>query len=246
MPLAAAGIGAAGSILGGITGGKGAAKAAKIEAQTQQQALQLQQNEFNTISGDATPNIQAGNTAVQSIMQMLGIGSTGAAGQTAALNQIQQGPMYQSEFNSGLQGVDQSLAASGGLRGGNGALAQSDFGSQLLNSLYQQQIGNLGTVAGFGQGALGTLSSSGSNMVDASSKTLSNLGQDEGTAAASPYAALASALSGLSGVAGKYYGSTSLNSGVVGAGYIPTTTSAAPTIASLLGNNLGYSPASPW
>lgn len=232
MSAIAAGIGAAGSILGGITGGKGAASAAKAQAQAQQQQLALEQNEFNTISGDASPTISAGNSATSSLMDLLGLGSQGTDGQSAAIGSLQQSPLYQSEFNSGLQGVDQSLAASGGLRGGNGALAQSDFGSQLLNSLFQQQVGNLGTVVGQGNSALGTLSGAGSNFVNSSAQTNSALGNANATAAASPYAAIQSALSGLSSTAGKYFGTTSAVPSI-DTGY--TSSAANSAIASILG-----------
>lgn len=242
MPaIAAAGIGAAGSILGGITGGKGAAKAAEAQAQAQQQQLALAKQEFGTISTDAQPTISAGNSATSSLLDLLGLGtnSTGTPGQAqaSAINGLQQSPLYQSQFNAGLQGVDQSAAASGGLRGGNGALAQSSFGSNLLSQIYQQQIGNLSNVVGQGNSALGTLSGAGSSYVNASGSANSALGNANGTAAAAPYAAFQQALSGL----GSAYGSTGVNSGVVGSGYIPTTTSAAPTVSGIIGGNLGYS-----
>lgn len=206
-----AGIGAAisagTSLLGSIAGGKGASAAAKAQAQAQQAQLQLAQNEFNTISGDATPNINAGNSAVQQMLRLLGLGDsntgtanspfTAAQQQQGAIGAIQQGPEYQSEFKSGLDALNQSLAATGGLRGGNGALDESNFGSNLLNSLIQQSIGNLGTVAGIGTQSLGTLSNAGSNFVNASGTANTALGNANMISAAAPYSAFQSALSGI-------------------------------------------------
>lgn len=225
-----AGIGAAlsagSSILGGIVGGKGAASAAKAQAKAQQAQLQLAQNEFNTISGDASPNINAGNGAVQQMLRLLGLGDsntgtspfTAAQQQQGAIDAIKQGPEYQSEFSSGLDALNQSLAASGGLRGGNGALDQSSFGSNLLNSLIQQSIGNLGTVAGLGNSALGTLSGAGANFVNASGQANTALGNANAVQAASPYLAFQQALGGL-GSSGLFSSSGvpnfSLNTGMV-------------------------------
>ena len=62
--LISAGIGAAGSLLGGITGGKGAEAAAKIQAQSQAVALAQQQAQFNTNQQNFAPYLQAGQSAL--------------------------------------------------------------------------------------------------------------------------------------------------------------------------------------
>jgi hypothetical protein len=205
--MASALISAGGSLLGGIAGGKGTSSAASAEAKAQQQQLALEQQQFNTLSSDATPNINAGNAANQQILRMLGLGdsNTGTSAspytaeqqQQGAISQLQSSPLYTSEYNSGLDALNQSLAATGGLRGGNGALSESNFGSNLLNSLYQQQLGNLGSVVGTGQSALGALSGASANYVNSSANTTSALGNANATAAASPYAAFQNILSGI-------------------------------------------------
>jgi len=51
----------------------------------------------------------------------------------------------------GEQGILQSAAATGGLRGGNVQLALSQFRPQVLNSLIEQQYGRLGGLSSIGQ-----------------------------------------------------------------------------------------------
>lgn len=82
MAAAAAGIGAIGSILGGITGGKGAAKAAKIQAKAYKAGLAQQQAQFDVTQKNVSPWIHGGGSALQAELELLGLG--GSAGTTTA------------------------------------------------------------------------------------------------------------------------------------------------------------------
>ena len=203
--LAAAGIGAAGSVLGGITGGKGAAKAAKIQAQSEQAALAQQQSQFNVTQANEDPFIQGGQTGLSSLMNLLGVGSGGLQGQQSAITALQNSPLYTSQYQTGENTILQNAAATGGLRGGNIQASLAQFGSGLLSNVIQNQLGQYSGLASLGQNAaagLGSLSQSNSN---AQTSLLTQQGNANALGAASPYAAASSALSGVGSSFGKYF-----------------------------------------
>lgn len=112
---AAAGIGAIGSILGGITGGKGAAKAAKIQAKAYKAGLAQQQAQFDVTQKNVAPWIQGGGSALDAQLQLLGLGhgtpgTPGVAASSGAtkedqLNQLLStiGPHSVSAYQRNLQ-----------------------------------------------------------------------------------------------------------------------------------------------
>lgn len=62
-----------GALLGGIASGVGSSSAAKTQANASEQAAQIQQNEFNTITQQETPYMQAGYGALGSLDYLLGV-----------------------------------------------------------------------------------------------------------------------------------------------------------------------------
>ena len=72
--------GGAASLLGGILGSDASQQAAQEQAAAARQALQLQQTEFNTITGQEQPFMQAGTGALSQLNYLLGIGTPGTAG----------------------------------------------------------------------------------------------------------------------------------------------------------------------
>lgn len=218
-----AGLGAAlsagGSVLGGIFGGKGASSAAKAQAQAQQQALQLQQNEFNQISGAAQPFLSGGTGAFEQIRRLLGLGdsNTGVAvggspaysaeqQQQGALDNLKDSPLFKGAYQTGVDSILANASATGGLRGGDVNNSLANFSSGLFSNVYQNNLSNLFSAAGVGQNALGALSGAGQNFANQSSNILGNIGNANATQAAAPYAALQNIFSGLGSAAGSYFG----------------------------------------
>jgi hypothetical protein len=206
--LAAAGIAAGGSILGGITGGKGAKAAAKIQAQAVNNGIAEQRNEFNTIQSNNQPYMAAGTTGLDAVMNLLGLGSQGTTGQATAIANLKSSPLFTSQYGQGLDALNQSLAATGGLRGGNGALSESNYGSSLLSSVIQNALGNYSSLVNTGQAA-----ASGTNGAAASSgAVISNLLTQQGNASASGVLGASNSfqntLNSLGNIAGKYINST--------------------------------------
>ncbi len=101
--------------------------------------------------GQLDPFASAGQDATQA--QAALSGALGPEAQQAAVDQLQNSPMFQSFVQQGEQGILQNASATGGLRGGNvqGALAQ--FAPQMLNQQIQQRFQNLGGIANRGLAA---------------------------------------------------------------------------------------------
>lgn len=245
--MAGAILGAAGSILGGITGGKGASAAAKAQAQAQQQALALQQQEFNTNQQNFAPYIAAGNSALGSQQTLLGL--NGNAAQQGAIDGIKAGPEYTSLYGTGLDAILQNAAATGGLRGGNTALAQSNFGSSLLGTIIQNQLSNLGGISSLGAGAAGAAAGAGQNNANAQSGIYGALGASNAGAAAAPYNAFTSILNGTqnSGILNAFGGMNRSSSGYSGGSLLPSGVNAVINGGAALPTGSGFNfPSGAW
>jgi hypothetical protein len=103
-----------GSILGGILGGKGAKKAANVQAELGREALALQERMFEQGRADLAPWRQAGGQAIGQGLAMLQPGYDYTAS-----------PGYQFRFNEGQRAVDSSAASKGQLFSG-GTLKRPD------------------------------------------------------------------------------------------------------------------------
>lgn len=90
-------------------------------------------------------------------------GQSAIDAQRAAIASISNGEQFQALAQQGEYGILANGSATGGLRGGNtqGALAQ--YRPQLLQSLIQQQLANLGGVAANGQNAAGMTGTAAQN-----------------------------------------------------------------------------------
>ena len=205
MPaLAAAGIGAAGSLLGGITGGKGAAKAAHIQAQSAQAALNQQQAQFNTTQANEQPYMAAGTTGLNAYLNLLGLGSGGATGQQSAISALQASPLFTSTYKQGEDALLQNEAATGGVRGGNSALDQSSYGANLLNQLIAGQLGSYSGLANTGQAAASGLANAGQANSSAISSLLTQQGNANAAGVLGGANSLTNAFNNIGSIAGKY------------------------------------------
>ena len=99
---------------------------------------------------------------MQPILQDQSYAQLGAERQRQAIQQIEQGPLFQELAKQGEQGILQSASATGGLRGGNvqGALAQ--FRPNLLNQLIEAQYGKLAGLTTLGSSSAQNLLNTGS------------------------------------------------------------------------------------
>lgn len=221
MGAVAAGIAAAGSLLGGIAGGKGAKKAAKIQrAAVQDQIAATERNRDYQYSLNA-PTINQGQTASDLFAGFIGAGSDPAASQTA-LDTFRSSSGYQDLVDEGLKAVNANAYAKGMGRSGATLKALQERGTTLANQSSSGWLNNLNTLMNYGAQARGLVAGVGTNSVNAIN------GATQTGADASSNASLvagqnwAQALQGIGQAAASAYGS-SYGSGS-GGGYTPAPT----------------------
>ncbi|MGH9514197.1 MAG: hypothetical protein ACRD3P_00775 [Terriglobales bacterium] len=148
MGFLGGGIGALGSIVGGILGSSAAKKAADAEAQgaTQSEHIinQGTNNATNFLNGEwqgtknnFQPYLDLGATSSSNLAALLGKGF-----QAPTLEQAEQTPGYQFTLQQGTNAINQNAAANGTLLSGNTGKALTDYGQGLAQNSYQQVYGN--------------------------------------------------------------------------------------------------------
>lgn len=206
-------VGAAGSLLSGILGGKGAQKAAQQQAAAIQKGIDEQRNEFAQTQANEAPYLQAGNSALggnNGLLSLLGLSGNDA--QSAAIAQLKASPQFTSQYNTGLDAINQSAAATGGLRGGNNALSESNFGAQLLNQVLGQQESNLGGLVQVGSGTANSLGQFGQQNASSLAALLSGQGNAQASGTLGQTNALTNAIKGISSSFGSTQGLSDLSS----------------------------------
>jgi hypothetical protein len=150
-PISAAVLG--GSVITGI-GGYMAQKSAAEEAAGAQRsaseaAIAEQRRQQAEMERLLAPYMQAGQGALDAQQALLGLG--GPEAQQAAIAQLEASPQFQAMVEQGETAILQNASATGGLRGGNTQAALAQFRPQMLSQLIQQQMAQLGGLAGMGQ-----------------------------------------------------------------------------------------------
>jgi len=170
------------SILGGVAssviGGRSAKKAASTQAQASDAAIAEQRRQFDETVELLRPFVEAGESALDDQLALLGIGPPRR--QQQIIDQLEGSPQFQSLVQQGENAILANASATGGLRGGNvqGALAQ--FRPDLLAQLIDQQYGRLQGVSGMGQAAAAGQAAQGRAMAS----NVGNLLQQRGAAQA--------------------------------------------------------------
>lgn len=168
--------------LGNLTGSNQQLEAAQGAAQTQaassQAAIDEQRRQFDAVIKMMSPYVAAGTSAIGQQQNLLGL--SGSDAQQNALQQLQQSPLFSSMMQQGQNALLQNASATGGLRGGNTQAALAQFAPNILANIYQQQLSNLGGIAGLGQASAGLQAAQG----QASSANIGNLLQQQGAALA--------------------------------------------------------------
>lgn len=143
----------AGSLLGGWLASDAQSDAASSAAGAQTRSAEAgileQRRQFDAIQKLLSPWVEAGTGALDSQQALLGL--KGADAQKAAIEALQGGPQFQALTQQGENAIRQNASATGGLRGGNTQGALATFRPQVLSSLIQQQLGNLGGLSSAGQ-----------------------------------------------------------------------------------------------
>lgn len=160
------------------------ANAATAAAQAQLQATResnaMQQGFFDINQANQQPYMQAGQGAISQLGNLMGTsGNVGAEGYGSLQHQFNasdlnanMAPNYQFMLNQGLQGLQASAAARGGLLTGQGAKDIANYTTNAAQSGYQQayqnyvtnqtnQYNRLSEIAGLGQNAAAGVGNAG-------------------------------------------------------------------------------------
>ena len=206
--LAGVAVGGA-TLVSGYMQGKAAKDAASTQAGASQAGIEEQRRQFDVVQKLLEPYVTGGTEAFKQQQALVGV--QGPEAQRAAISAIEQGPAFQALTEQGENALLQRASATGGLRGGNVQAALAQFRPQILSQLIEQQYGQLGGLAKFGQAsAAGTgaaAQETGANVAQllAAQGAATAGGQ---MAAGKAFASIPSAISGglgiFSGLGGKF------------------------------------------
>ncbi len=128
-----------GSLISGVLSSNATQGAANTQAQSAQQANQLQQQDFQTLQNNLQPYMQAGAAALPRLQGVAGMAPAGYSSQFSY--DPSKDPFYQFQLQQGMQGIlDQQTALGGGLGGGNNLKALMQYGQGLAGQSYQQEF----------------------------------------------------------------------------------------------------------
>lgn len=146
---------AIGSLTGANKQAKAAENAAKTQAQSADKATQFQKEMYNQTRQDLSGWTNAGNQATNSMMNLLGLG-TGSPTEA-----MQQDPSYQFRLNQGLDSVQSSAAAGGGLLSGATLKALNNYASDYASQEYGNAFNRLMGVSQLGENAAAQVGNNG-------------------------------------------------------------------------------------
>jgi len=206
--VAAAGIVAGGSLLGGLFGSSGAKKAAKAQLQAAREANALQERMFNQQVALQEPFRQAGLTTQAELLRQFGLGGDAASQgygnmlRDFSAEDFQADPGYAFRLQEGLKGMDRQAAARGGLISGAALKAAQRYGQEMGSQEYQNAYNRYNQNRGTRYNMLTGQQAVGQSATNAQTQAAGSYGQqagqtlmDMGNARASGYMGSANAWS---------------------------------------------------
>jgi hypothetical protein len=187
--LGAAALGAAGSVAAGAIGANAAGEAARVQAESADKALGVQQKANEQARADAMPWLKAGEEALNQYMGELGLSEEAKAGTFES--QFQKTPGYDFQVSEGEKGVVGNLAALGMRKSGAALKALTRFRQGLADQSYGNYLTRVGDVAGMGKDQVNTTNALSINSANNQASTI----QDAGAARASGYVGAANSWS---------------------------------------------------
>jgi hypothetical protein len=214
---------AAGGVASSIIGANAAESAAQTQANSEQSAINLQQQEWQKQQANEAPFLQTGESALPQLEADVNNPNfskyPGGAFQAPTAAQAEQYPGEQFQLSQGAQAIDENAAATGNLQSGTTGealenygqgLAQTDYGNVYNQALQQymtnygvwnqdttNQVNRLQTLANLGSNTAAQLGQQG----EAAAQTQGNELVGQGTALASGTVGAANAItSGIGGI----------------------------------------------
>lgn len=193
-----------GNVVGGLIGADAAKSAANTQAQSAQQALDYQKQQFNTIQQQGAPTRAAGYNALNTLGSLgsgtyqmydaqgnpIGAG-TGSDYLTHQFNaaDLKSGlaPNYDFMLGQGQEATNRMANLGGGLIGGNALTGLDRYTQDYAGNAYQNAFTNyqsqrtniyntLAGIAGLGQQSANTSANAGSQAANAVGNTIQNVG----------------------------------------------------------------------
>jgi len=210
----------AGSVITGV-GGYFAQKSAAEEAAGAQRsaseaAIAEQRRQQAEMERLLAPYMQAGQGALGAQQALLGLG--GPEAQKAAIAQLEQSPYAQAMLQQGAEGILQNASATGGLRGGNTQAALMEFRPAVLSQLIQQQMAQLGGLAGMGQQSALGAAGYGQQGAQGVMGQLGAMGQAQAGSALAQGQGMSNLFGGVGGALGMLGGLGAMGRGPLGGG----------------------------
>jgi hypothetical protein len=183
--LAAAAVVAAGAVGSAVISSDASKSAAQTQANAAQNATTAELSMFDKTQANLAPYMNSGTNALASLNYGLGVGpKSGASAGSGAYGSLTApftaadytaSPGYAWQMSQGIDAVQNSASAAGGIGGGNTLKGLTTFGQGLANSDYQQayqnylaqqqqRYGMLSNTAGSGQNAAAGLGAIGTTV----------------------------------------------------------------------------------
>jgi hypothetical protein len=150
-----------GSVISGVMGSRAASKSARAQIAGQDANVAEQRRQFDITQGNLQPFQQAGQSAVGSQQDLLGL--NGPEAQQAAFAAMENSPGQQFLRDRAQKNLLRNSSAIGGLGGGNVRSALVEQGVGFAQQDLQNQFSRLGQLAGQGQGAANSIGQFGQN-----------------------------------------------------------------------------------
>jgi hypothetical protein len=196
-PAGAAALGAFGSLAGGYLTGQAAKDAANIQAQSAQNALALQREQFEYQKGLLEPYRQAGESALGRLSGVMGLG-----GQPAQPQQLlDMDPGYAFRLGEGMKALERVQAARGNMLSGGAIKAGQRYAQDFASGEYGNAYNRLANIAGLGQTVGGQLGSAAQQFGQTAGETMS---QGANALAAGRVGRTSGYMGGVGGAVGAY------------------------------------------
>jgi hypothetical protein len=204
--LIGGGLAAAGSVIGGSMASDAAQNAADTQASAANRAADLQYKQFQEQQKTQKPFLEAGYKGENKLLDLLGLsGNAGAEGygslaKNFSMADYQADPGYAFRLSEGLNALDRTAAARGGMLSGAALKGATRYGQDMASQEYQNAynryqtnraniLNPLQSLAGQGQTTANTLGTAGQNYAT----NAGNAYMNAGNAAASGYVGSANA-----------------------------------------------------
>lgn len=183
-----------------VYSGYNADKGADAQVDAANGASQVQWDMYNQTRQDNMPWLKAGKGGLNALMALQGFTQDGNGqwsqspnGSSLAQMQMQMDPGYKFRLAQGMDSVQNSAAARGGLLSGNTLKALTEYSQNTASNEYMNAFNRLAGISGTGQAQANSLGTFGANTATNVGNNMLNAGQ----ARASGYAGRSNAVNGM-------------------------------------------------